>query len=55
MDYREVFRGKVKDLNLKELWLYSKFGRKLEHLEPCDFSEDTTTNPEDDLEEYNEY
>ncbi len=33
-----VYRGKAKDLTLKEIWLLYKFGRRTENLEDTDFS-----------------
>ena len=39
-----IYSGKVKDMNIKECWLYMNYGRKLERLEPEDFSSDTRQN-----------
>jgi len=33
-----IFKGKAKDINLKEIWLILKFGQPVERLEPVDFS-----------------
>ena len=35
-----MFSMKAKDISLKEIWLQWKFGRKIEPLEPGDFSMD---------------
>jgi len=39
-----IYSGKAKDMNHTELWLYMNYGRKVEQLEPKDFSTDTYYN-----------
>ncbi len=34
---RIAYIGKFKDMSLKELWLFWRFGRKIEPLEDVDF------------------
>lgn len=38
MNYKAIFIGKAKDLNIKALWLWFKFGIPLPPLETVDFS-----------------
>ena len=37
---RKLYIMKAKDISLKEIWLQHLFGRKIEPLEPGDFSMD---------------